>query len=151
MPVPSPKAKPNKLLATLITVVFAAALLCGILAVRFLAARGELAEARKLKNPVPTTAAALTAGKRTYEHHCASCHGAAGDGKGERAQNLSSTPTDFTQAAKMERITDGELFWVTTKGHRPMPAFEKKLSDQERWRVVDYIRGFARPPQSKQP
>lgn len=149
MPVPPSQAKPNKLLAMLVMVVFAAALFCGVLVVRFLVARSELAEARELTNPIPATVAAVSAGKLIYEHHCASCHGTAGDGKGERAPNLSSAPTDFTRAAKMARITDGELFWVTTKGHRPMPAFEKKLSDRERWQVVDYIREFAKSTLAK--
>ena len=39
--------------------------------------------------------------------------------------------------------TDGELFWKISEGHRPMPAFKKKLSEQERWQLVDYIRTFS--------
>ncbi|HWG59753.1 MAG TPA: c-type cytochrome [Candidatus Acidoferrales bacterium] len=144
MLVPPRQTKSNRILAIGAVVLFATVLFCGALLVRFLAQQSELAQARKLRNPVPASAAALSAGQNVYEHHCQSCHGAAGNGKGDRAQNLSVTPTDFTNAKKMSGIPDGELFWVTTKGHRPMPAFEKKLSDQERWQVVDYIREFAR-------
>ena len=43
----------------------------------------------------------------------------------------------------MSRRTDGELFWQITRGRLPMPAFEDKLTDQERWQLVDYIRTFA--------
>jgi mono/diheme cytochrome c family protein len=43
----------------------------------------------------------------------------------------------------MGRLTDGELYWQTTYGRRPMPAFRDKLSEPERWEVVDYIRTFA--------
>ena len=43
----------------------------------------------------------------------------------------------------MNRLTDGELYWQTTYGRRPMPAFAHKLSDEQRWKVVDYIRTFA--------
>ena len=43
----------------------------------------------------------------------------------------------------MSRVTDGELFWKITHGHRPMPAFKDKLSDEQRWRTVVYIRTFA--------
>ncbi len=101
------------------------------------------AAARRLKNPVPPTDDAIAAGKQVYGEHCRSCHGEKGDGRGEKAAELSVAPGDFTDAPAMRRRTDGELFWQITRGRLPMPAFEDKLSDQERWQVVDYIRTFA--------
>jgi len=103
------------------------------------------AAARKLKNPVPATADAVAAGMRVYRQHCQKCHGENGDGKGVKAAELSVAPGDFTDAGKMRSLSDGELFWEITKGQRPMPAFADKLSDQERWQVVDFIRTFAAP------
>ncbi|MGD0956670.1 MAG: cytochrome c [Candidatus Acidiferrales bacterium] len=103
------------------------------------------ATARKLKNPVPATADAIAAGTQTYRQHCQKCHGENGDGNGEKASELSVAPGDFTDVGKMRDLTDGELFWEITKGRRPMPAFADKLSDQERWQVVDFIRTFAAP------
>lgn len=102
-----------------------------------------LAKARKLKNPFPATPAALAAGIEVYTNHCRRCHGQYGDGRGEKAAELSVAPGDFTNASKMNRLTDGELYWQTTYGRRPMPAFAHKLSDEQRWKVVDYIRTFA--------
>lgn len=101
------------------------------------------AKARSLKNPVPATAPALAAGNQIYQQHCQSCHGANGDGKGEKAPELSTAPGDFTDAKKMSGLKDGELFWEITEGRHPMPAFADKLTEQERWEVVDYIRTFA--------
>lgn len=101
------------------------------------------AVAKKLRNPVPASESAVDSGMSTYSQHCKSCHGENGDGKGERAGELSVMPTDFTDAAEVSSRTDGELYWKITHGHRPMPAFEDKLSDTERWQVVDYIRTFA--------
>ncbi len=106
---------------------------------------GAVAAARKLKNPVPATADNLAAGKQTYREHCQSCHGERGDGKGERAAELSVAPGDFTDTRKMGEITDGELFMQITKGRLPMPAFAGKLGEEERWQAVDYIRTFAEP------
>jgi mono/diheme cytochrome c family protein len=103
------------------------------------------AAARKLNNPVPPSAEVVAAGMQTYRQHCQKCHGENGDGKGAKAAELSVAPGDFTQVAKMRDLTDGELFWEITKGRRPMPAFADKLSDQERWQVVDFIRTFAAP------
>ena len=45
----------------------------------------------------------------------------------------------------MAGITDGELYYMITKGEQPMPSFEDKLTDRERWDAVEYIRTFAKP------
>jgi mono/diheme cytochrome c family protein len=102
------------------------------------------ASARKLQNPVPATGAALSEGQQDYAKHCKSCHGINGDGNGERASKLSTMPSDFTDARRMNDQTDGALFWKITHGRRPMPAFKDKLTDKERWELVDYIRRFAK-------
>lgn len=105
-----------------------------------------LAKARKLKNPFPPSTEALVAGMHVYTNQCQSCHGKYGDGKGEKASELSVAPGDFTDASKINSMTDGELFWQITKGRRPMPAFADKLNEEQRWQLVDYIRTFARKP-----
>jgi mono/diheme cytochrome c family protein len=102
-----------------------------------------MAKARKLQNPVPATPAALAAGKESYREHCQSCHGENGDGKGDKAPELSVTPGDFTDGREMHHYADGELYWQITYGRRPMPAFASKLSEEKRWQLVDYIRTFA--------
>lgn len=102
-----------------------------------------MAKARKLQNPVAATPEALAAGKESYREHCQSCHGENGDGKGDKAPELSVTPGDFTDAREMRHYADGELYWQITYGRRPMPAFASKLSEEKRWQLVDYIRTFA--------
>ena len=102
-----------------------------------------MAKARKLQNPVPATPEALAAGKESYREHCQSCHGENGDGKGDKAPELSVTPGDFTDGREMHHYADGELYWQITYGRRPMPAFASKLSEEKRWQLVDYIRTFA--------
>jgi mono/diheme cytochrome c family protein len=92
---------------------------------------------------VPPTAEAIAVAKQDYVEHCRSCHGEKGDGKGEKAPELSVAPGDFTDARAMSSRTDGQLFWQITRGRLPMPAFEDKLTDQQRWQLVDYIRTFA--------
>lgn len=101
-----------------------------------------VARARKLKNPVPATPEALAEGKQLYQQHCQRCHGANGDGHGQKAPELSVAPGDFTDVSKMSRVYDGELYWQITAGRLPMPAFKDKVNEQGRWALVDYIRTF---------
>lgn len=100
--------------------------------------------ARTMQNPYPATADALKEGSDAYAKRCKDCHGVNGDGTGERADQLSAMPSDFTDTREMSRATDGELFWKITHGRRPMPAFNDKLTDKQRWELVDYIRTFAK-------
>ena len=102
--------------------------------------------AKKLPNPAPLNEENLKAGKAVYTNHCVQCHGDRGDGKGQKSQELSVEPGNFTDSRKMSPLTDGQLYWQITKGRNPMPGFEDKLSELERWQAVDYIRGFVHPP-----
>jgi len=102
------------------------------------------AAARKLKNPVPPTQDAVDNGMFNYMNHCKSCHGENGDGNGPRAANLSVKPTNFTDANLMGEHTDGELFYQITHGRSPMPPFQGKLTDTDRWELVDYIRSLGK-------
>lgn len=111
--------------------------------VSFARDRAQARAAHNLANPIATTPAVLAAAKTTYNSQCASCHGTNGDGKGDKAQGLWKAPTNFRDADHMSDHTDGDLYWTTTKGSWPMPAFENKLSSLERWQLVDYVRSFA--------
>jgi mono/diheme cytochrome c family protein len=102
------------------------------------------ARVKNLKNPFPVTPETLAAARNDFGAHCQSCHGVNGDGKGERAERLSIAPADFGDAHAMGLRTDGELFWIITEGHKPMPAFRGTMTDEQRWHLVDYVRTFAR-------
>src|ERR1700722_5268611 len=101
------------------------------------------ARARNLKNPFPSTPETLTGARKDYLDHCQSCHGANGDGKGERADRLSLAPAVFRDAQALKLSTEGEMFWIITEGHKPMPAFRGTMTDEQRWHLVDYVRAFA--------
>ncbi len=139
--IPPSKRKRSKTPGYVGIAILAALVLIGVASF----ARDRIAQraAHNLTNPVPATAAVLAAAKTNYDSQCASCHGSNGNGKGDKAQGLWNTPTDFRNANHMARRTDGDLYWVVTKGSWPMPAFEDKLTPIERWQLVDYIRTFA--------
>lgn len=104
------------------------------------------ASAKSLQNPVPSTDESIAMGRMIYVSRCQNCHGDKGDGKGPHADSLSIAPSDFADAHAMGLVTDGELFWKISHGRRPMPTFQDKLSETERWQLVDFIRTFAQKP-----
>lgn len=100
-------------------------------------------------NPLPPLPAHLKAGERLFngrgsQHNCADCHGKAGDGKGPIASLFQTKPRDFTCATQMETLPDGQLFWAIRTGvtGTVMPP-SPKLSDEQIWQLVLYIRQFS--------
>ena len=93
----------------------------------------------KMKNPVKADDASIKEGKDLFAQHCKSCHGAKGKGDGTKAEKLDISCGDFG-SDEVAKKSDGELFWKTTEGRKPMPSFKEKLSDNERWTVINYVR-----------
>jgi mono/diheme cytochrome c family protein len=99
-------------------------------------------EASNLKNPVPASSTVLAQAKNLYADHCADCHGKKGRGDGSNAADLERKPTNLTQPALLAQ-GDGALFWKISEGRKPMPAYSRKLSEEQRWKLVNYIRTLA--------
>jgi mono/diheme cytochrome c family protein len=97
-------------------------------------------DVKKTKNPVFLTSKGLMAASELYEQKCVLCHGDTGGGDGPAAQALTRKPADFTDAKRMGRVTDGELFWKMSTGRGEMPSWQAGLSDTERWQMVSYLR-----------
>jgi mono/diheme cytochrome c family protein len=97
----------------------------------------------KMKNPVKADESNLKEGKDIFAQQCKSCHGVKGKGDGPKAEKLEISCGDFTSPELMKQ-TDGELFWKTTEGRKPMPSFKEKLSDNERWTVINYVRSLGK-------
>jgi len=103
------------------------------------------ARAAKIENPVTADPQSIAAGKVLYQQQCLACHDKMGKGNGSAAIALERPPADLSMPM-MWKHSDGALFWKITEGRRPMPSFEKLLTDDERWQVVDYIRTLAAHP-----
>ncbi len=92
------------------------------------------------------------AGKVKYDANCVGCHGATGKGDGPAAAALNPKPQDHTNGKVMNALSDKYLFDIIKNGGAAMkkapfmPASKKKLTDQEIWDVVAYIRSIANPP-----
>lgn len=101
------------------------------------------ASAVSMKSPVKSDPVSIKDGKTLYIKNCQSCHGDVGKGDGSKSKNLDISCGDFS-TAEFKKVTDGELFWKITEGRKPMPTFSKKLSDTERWSIINYIRTFVK-------
>jgi len=82
---------------------------------------------------------------------CAQCHGVTGDGTGPNAsKQLEVLPADLTDGAYMSRFTDDQIFRTLTFGGPAnnlstlMPPWGNRLSREERWELVRYIRTLCR-------
>jgi mono/diheme cytochrome c family protein len=73
-----------------------------------------------------------------YKSKCQVCHGA--DGKGSPAgQKLGAK--DF-HSTDVQKQTDAELIEITKQGKGKMPAYDKKLTDDQIKQLIKYIRSL---------
>lgn len=96
---------------------------------------------KSMKNAVAKGEASNKAGMAIYTKNCASCHGKAGLGDGVKARALKEFPGDFSKADYQGQI-DGDHFYKTKFGRGEMPKYEGKLSDDDIWNTVNYMRTF---------
>jgi mono/diheme cytochrome c family protein len=101
-------------------------------------------EAAKLKNPVPSNAVSIAAGKAAYAK-CASCHGI--NGEGGPGNDLIPAAPSLVDAQWDHGSTDGEIFDNIKNGVGPdfnMVPYKDQLKDEEIWNVVNYLRSIAK-------
>lgn len=96
-------------------------------------------------NPIPPNAGSIAAGKAVYEVHCVPCHGETGKGDGPLGVVLNPRPADLSLHAVPGVHTDAQLYEWITNGFpgSAMPAWKSKLSDTDRWNLVNFIRTLA--------
>ena len=105
-------------------------------------------EGEKLANPVQRTPESVKAGAGTYAKLCANCHGPYGLANTRLAVGMAAygaRPSNLVDAEWIHGSTDGEIFAVIRDGVGPefhMPKFEGKLSDEDLWHLVNYIRSI---------
>jgi mono/diheme cytochrome c family protein len=103
-------------------------------------------EAKKIKSPIDATAESIASGKKLFDRQCSVCHGDDGKGNTDMVGSLPKKPADLTRK-EMEAVSDGEIFWLMANGlpQSGMPSFRTKLSDNEKWQVVAFVRNLSKP------
>jgi len=104
---------------------------------------------RDEKSPLSSSADTIARGKAIFAANCARCHGQEGKGDGPD----SDYAADLTDELRIELNTEGVLFYKVWNGHAiqlrtqvdDMPAFQGKLSKDEVWAVVEYLKVLRTP------
>ncbi len=99
------------------------------------------------RSNVPLRPETTAAGGVLYAANCRSCHGANGLGDGEAGRALSPSPALLAYMVRRPISVDEYLLWSIADGGKQfeseMPAFKDKLSRDEIWKIVAYMRaGF---------
>lgn len=87
----------------------------------------------------------LERGRERYAIYCAPCHGASGDGKGvTNRYGMSTTPSYHDD--RFRQMPEGEIYNTIVNGspNKVMLPYADKLSPDDRWAVVAYIRALQR-------
>jgi mono/diheme cytochrome c family protein len=95
------------------------------------------AKDRTRANPYAGNPAAIAAGGRLFDEHCASCHG----------KDLAGTPgKPGLRTPVVQQAQDGELFWLLKNGDRRhgMPSWSS-LPEPERWEIVAFLKAAGHP------
>jgi len=103
------------------------------------------------KNPVPPTPEGLAGARKFYGYNCAMCHGKDGDGKGDLAADMKLALRDWRDPSSLEKVTDGELFWVISSGKGKMPGEGDRMPEKARWNYVNLVRSFAKKGAADKP
>lgn len=103
-------------------------------------------------NPFPISEAGLARGKELYNIYCGICHGEKGDGagylvrdanpaKGDPGGAYPAAPANF-MLDTFYISTNGRFYHAIMYGKNVMGGYAEKLSFEERWQVIHYIRSM---------
>ena len=91
--------------------------------------------------PAPVIRAMLERGRERFDIYCAVCHGRTGDGNGMIVQRGFPQPPSLHE----QRLRDapvGHFFDVMTNGYGVMYPYAARVTPEDRWAIVAYIRAL---------
>lgn len=110
------------------------------------AAARPLPQGAVATNHVPTTPPEITStvlarGREEYGIFCSPCHGLAGDGDGRVVQRGFPTPPSY-HSDRLRQAPAQSFFDTITNGYGVMYSFASRVSPEDRWAIVAYIRAL---------
>lgn len=105
------------------------------------------------KNPLALTSEVMERGRNRFDIYCAVCHGYTGQGGNDPKQGHGLVgrrwpaviPNFHFVEGKDNRVpllSDGEFFDTITNGKNTMPAYGARISVEDRWAIVHYVRAL---------
>ena len=97
-----------------------------------------------LHNPLSRDKDNMQRGGELYNIFCIVCHGKEGNGDGPVVgpDRYPAPPSLNTDQAR--GYVDGTIYHIITRGTEKMPNYVDKLTPDERWQVVHYLRALQR-------
>ncbi|MFI5181971.1 MAG: c-type cytochrome [Thermoanaerobaculia bacterium] len=102
---------------------------------------GAVVAAVLLATPVLPAAAEGPNADALWEAHCMVCHG--DDGRAETEEGRKKKARNLTDARWQATVSDARLSRSIHRGHENMPAFGKKLNDEQIKALVAHVRTLA--------
>jgi mono/diheme cytochrome c family protein len=91
-----------------------------------------------LLNPSDYSLENVQKGKEIYTRNCQSCHGDPGK---NNPLALDPIPVDIA-SERMHANSEGDMFYKITAGRGVMPPFEASLSEDDRWKLINFIMNY---------
>jgi mono/diheme cytochrome c family protein len=91
--------------------------------------------------PGELTAARIDRGRERFNIHCAVCHGFSGAGDGMIVQRGFPPPPSF-HSDRLRAAPAGHFFDVMTRGYGVMYSYASRVSPEDRWAIVAYVRAI---------
>lgn len=102
-----------------------------------------------LVNPVPMTEQNIKEGQVKYDRFCSPCHGYHGEGD-SRLRGQFPIPPSLHSNKLLNEWTDGRIFHTITVGQNTMPGYNRQVSVEERWQIINYLRTMQRALNAKE-
>lgn len=103
------------------------------------------------KTPVPFDTISVANGATIFASNCVLCHGPQAKGNGVLAKTFAIPPVDLLTEPHTAKHTAGDFFHWLTHGipGTGMPAFAEKLSEEDRWDVINFLHATSRGYQAR--
>jgi copper resistance protein D len=103
------------------------------------------------KTPVPFDSISVSNGAALFAANCVPCHGPQAKGNGVLAKTFTIQPVDLLTEPHTAKHTAGDFFHWLSYGipGTGMPAFADKLSEEDRWDLVNFLHATSRGYQAR--
>ena len=91
--------------------------------------------------PFPITRDDLVRGQQRFNIYCSPCHSRVGDGNGLVVQRGFRQPPSY-YIDRLKQAPVGHFFDVITNGFGAMASYATRVTPDDRWRIIAYIRAL---------